>query len=143
MKAIFLRVSFLKSSPIPHQRTKLLNFSNSHLDYFLPTPPEFSTVTTESLDTSVDEFWAHTLLFPTDSSYTTNQIATSYINALQQIRLGIRDGGCGCYNNQHFVHAVYYTSVADTIQWLQRSTHPDDGDFFLLFPTFPDFDGLT
>jgi hypothetical protein len=28
----------------------------------------------------------------------------------------------GCYKNSHFIHAAYYSSVADTIQWL--SSHP-------------------
>jgi hypothetical protein len=115
-------LSLLKSFPHLHQRTKLLTFNiNTRLNYFLrTTPPEISSTTSERLDTSVDEFWAHTLHFPTD--YKTNQYASSYTNALQQIRLGIRDGGCGCYHNKHFVHAAYYTSVADTIQWLQP--HP-------------------
>mmetsp|Transcript_52383 Transcript_52383/g.109281 ORF Transcript_52383/g.109281 Transcript_52383/m.109281 type:complete len:515 (-) Transcript_52383:93-1637(-) len=51
-----------------------------------------------------------------------HQEVHSYLQALQQIRLGIRDGGCGCYNNKHIIHAAYYSSVADTIRWLHA--HP-------------------
>ncbi len=95
-------LSLLKSFPNLHKRTKFLPFNNNTgLNYFvLTTPPEIFSVTTERLDTSVDEFLAHTLHFPTD--YTTNQNASSYTNALHQIQLGIRDGGVRPRKQQTF-----------------------------------------
>jgi hypothetical protein len=109
-------LSLLKSFPNLHKRTKLLTFNiNTRLNYFvLTTPPEISSVTTERLETSVDEFLAHTLHFPTD--YKTNQNASSYTNALQQIQLGILDRGCGCDNNKYlktkppFIDVFYHQS---------------------------------
>ena len=87
-------------------------------NYFLrTTSPEVTSTITQQLDTSVDNFWANTLHFPPD--YQNNQYANDYANALQQIRLGIREGGLGCYNNKDLIHAAYYCSVADTIQWTQ------------------------
>ena len=115
-------LSLLKMFPQLHQRVKLLTFDiNTRLNYFLrTTPPPISSSDTNKLDESVDKFWAYTLRFPSD--YENHQEATSYLKALQQIRLGIRDGGCGCYYNKHIIHAAYYSSVADTIQWLHK--HP-------------------
>ena len=47
-----------------------------------------------------------------------------YERALQQLRLGIRDGGCGCFRNGPIIAAASYGAMATTLQWLHK--HPID-----------------
>ena len=63
---------------------------------------------------------ADTLHFPAD--FQTSPEAPHYQRAIQQLRLGIRDGGSGCFRNAPLIAATSYSALAVTINWLH--THP-------------------
>jgi hypothetical protein len=48
--------------------------------------------------------------------------ASVWLKALKQMRLGIRDGGSGCFKNVPIIAAASYSALATTIKWLH--THP-------------------
>jgi len=72
-----------------------------------------------AFDDSVDNFWADLLQFP-DDFHRTN--CGRYKSALQQLRLGIRDGGSGCYRNEPLLSVAQYSTVSATLKWCTR--HP-------------------
>jgi hypothetical protein len=88
-------ILLLKSFPYLQQRLKLATFcANKRLSYFLRTiSPELSRNTVTKLDETFDKFWAEALQFP--QNYNTSPFQREYSNAIAQIRLGIREGGCG------------------------------------------------
>ena len=114
----------LKDFPYWHQRLKLLIFNvNTRINYFLrTTAPFLSEPLTTQLDHSVDQFLAHTLHFPAD--FQTCQESLHYQKALKQMRLGIRDGGSGCFNNVPMIAPASYSAIATTLKWLHA--HPID-----------------
>ena len=63
-------------------------------------------------DDSVDGFWADALCFPKDYKSANHQI---YQKALNQIRLGIREGGFGCYRNLPLIDVAQYSAIASTM----------------------------
>ena len=117
-------LALLQQFPYLHQRTKLLTFcTNTRPHYFLGTvSPRTSTAIVHQLDKSVDNLWAHTLLFPQD--YAQSSTAQHYLQALRQYRLGIREGGTGCFRLSDIIHSAYFSALADTIYWLKE--HPID-----------------
>ena len=114
--------ALLKDFPYWHQRLKLLTFNvNTRINYSLRTTAPFVTEPgTSQLDHSVDNFMADTLHFPAD--FQTSPEAPHYQRAIQQLRLGIRDGGSGCFRNAPLIAAASYSALAVTINWLH--THP-------------------
>jgi hypothetical protein len=84
--------ALLKDFPYWHQRLKLLTFNvNTRINYSLRTTAPY--ITEPGSDHSVDLFMADTLHFPAD--FQTSPEALHYQRAIQQLRLGIRDGGSG------------------------------------------------
>jgi hypothetical protein len=85
---------------------KILAFNvNTRKSYSLRTTAPFITEpATLQLDQSVDNFLADTLHFP--ASFQTSQEALHYERAIQQLRLGIRDRGSGCFRNAPLVAAA-------------------------------------
>jgi len=114
--------ALLKDFPYWHQRVKLLTFNvNTRINYSLRTTAPFITEqATLQLDQSVDNFLADTLHFP--ANFRSSQEALHYERAIQQLRLGIRDGGSGCFRNAPLVAAASYSALAVTINWLHK--HP-------------------
>ena len=113
-------ILLLKSFPYLHQRLKLATFcANKRLSYFLRTiSPEFSRNTVIKLDETFDKFWAETLQFP--QNYQTSPFRREYSNAIAQIRLGIRDGGCGCLRNAPILAAAHYSALAQFAFWMDE-----------------------
>jgi hypothetical protein len=75
---------------------KLLTFNvNTSINYSLRTAAPFVTApATANLDHSVDNFMADTFHFPAD--FLTSPETPQYQQAINQLQLGIRDGGSGC-----------------------------------------------
>ena len=97
--------------------------TNTRPRYFLGTvSPRTSTAIVHQLDKSVDNLWAHTLLFPQD--YAQSSTAQHNLQALRQYRLGIREGGTGCFRLSDIIHSAYFSALAETIYWLKE--HPID-----------------
>ena len=67
---------------------------------------EIFTKNVQQFDDSMDYFLADT---PRECKF------ECYTNALNQIRLGIRDSGLVCYQNLPMVHAAKYSALSDTI----------------------------
>jgi hypothetical protein len=111
-------VLLLKSFPNLHQRLKLATFcANKRMSYFLRTvSPEISRNTIVKLDETFDRFWAETLKFP--QNHQTSPFQREYSNALAQIRLGIREGGCGCMRNAPILAAAHYCALAQFAFWV-------------------------
>ena len=99
---------------------KLLTFNvNTRINYSLRTTAPFITEpATSKLDQSVDNFLADTLHFP--DNFRTSEEALNYERAIQQLRLGIRDGGSGCFRNAPLAAAASYSALAVTISWLHK-----------------------
>jgi hypothetical protein len=112
--------TLLKDFPYLHQRVKLLTFNvNTRINYsLLTTAPFITEPATLKSDQSVDNFLADTLYFP--ASFRTSEEAPCYERAIQQLRLGIRDGGSGCFRNAPLVAAASYNALAVTISWLHK-----------------------
>ena len=106
----------LKKFPHLHQRLKLLTFcTNTRLMYFLRTiPADLFKGDVQKSDDNIDNFLADTLSFPANYTEVNSHL---YLKALDQIRLGIRDGGFGCYRNLPLHDAAQYSAIADTIRW--------------------------
>jgi hypothetical protein len=68
---------------------------------------------------SVDNFWADLLQFPDDFHQANREM---YKSALQQLRLGIRDGGSGCYRNEPLLSVTQYSTLSATLKWCAQ--HP-------------------
>ncbi len=60
------------------------------------------------------------ITFP--SRFLTSPEVIHYQNAVQQLQLGIRDGGSGCYRNAPLIAAASYSALTVTINWLHK--HP-------------------
>jgi hypothetical protein len=65
-------------------------------------------------------FWQTHFIF--QPIFQTSPEALHYERAIQQARLGIRDGGSGCFRNAPLVAAASYSALAVTINWLHK--HP-------------------
>ena len=113
-------ILLLKSFPYLHQRLKLATFcANKRLSYFLRTiSPELSRNMVVKLDETFDKFWAETLQFP--QNYQTSPFQREYSNAIAQIRLGIREGGCGCMRNAPILAAAHYSALAQFAFWMDE-----------------------
>jgi len=72
-----------------------------------------------AFDDSVDNFWADLLQFPDDFHQANCEM---YKSALRQLRLGIRDGGSGCYRNEPLLSVTQYSTLSATIKWCAQ--HP-------------------
>ena len=115
-------LSLLSEFPYIHLRTKLATFcTNMRISYFLRTVPmSISEPIVQRLDQSFDCLWATSLCFPLQ--YQSGIDAHRYVNALHQIRLGIRYGGCGCLSNFEITPAAQYCAMMQGLEWL--SAHP-------------------
>ena len=104
-----------------HQRAKLATFCvNTQPTYFMGiVDADHFRDSLVAFDDSVDNFWADLLQFP-DDFHRTN--CGRYKSALQQLRLGIRDGGSGCYRNEPLLSVAQYSTVSATLKWCTR--HP-------------------
>ena len=108
-----------KAFPNIHQRLKLATFcSNKRISYFLQTvSPRISRNIIAQLDSTFDTFWAETLKFP--HNYNDTSLSREYSNAIRQIRLGIREGGCGCFRNIPILEAAHYSGLAQFVFWMK------------------------
>ena len=105
------------------QRINLLTFcTNNRAHYFLGKVfPWTSTAIVPQLDKSVDNLWAHILLFPQD--YTQNSTAQHYPWPLRQYRLGICEGGSVALDVYCFlISFTQRTSLHSQTQLLTQST---------------------
>jgi hypothetical protein len=64
----------------------------------------------QTLDNRFDSFMAATLNFP--EGFQTDAAASHYSQALQQIRLGIKQGGCGLTSAALIIHAALFQQYA-------------------------------
>jgi len=62
---------------------------------------------------------ADTFHFPAD--FLTCPETSHYQQAINQLRLGIRDGGSGCFRNKPLIAAASYSALAVTIKWLHKT----------------------
>ena len=103
-----------------HQRTKLAifccNVRPAYMSRLLPhtiTGPHL-----EDLDVSFDDFMASTLQFPPD--YKNGHDKDLYTLALQQIRLGIKQGGFGLTSRSLVAPALVYVSLETFSAWFAQ-----------------------
>ena len=91
----------LKEFGYLNQRNKLATFCiNTQPTYFMGIlDADHFRDSLVAFDDSVDNFWADLLRFPDDFHRTNSDM---YKSALQQLCLGIRDGGRWCYRNESF-----------------------------------------
>ena len=80
-----------------------------------------STSIMQTLDNSFDSFMAATLDFPQD--YQADAAASHYSRALQQIRLGIKQGGCGLTSAALIIPAALYSAICAFAVWLHHEKH--------------------
>ena len=73
------------------------------------------------LDEAFDSFMAATLDFPHD--FTSNVDGPRYSSALQQIRLGIKQGGYGLTSAALIVPAALYAAICAFTKWLHEESH--------------------
>ena len=108
----------LHEFPYIQLRMKLATFcTNMRISYFLRTVPQpVSDPIVKVLDSSFDALWADALHFP--PQYDTGIHAQRYQNALRQIRLGLRYGGCGCLSNWEIIPAAQYCGMMQGLRWL-------------------------
>jgi hypothetical protein len=106
-----------------HHRIKLAVFcSNTRASHFPRAAAlAISTPLMQGLDDSFDNFMAATLDFPHD--YSSNASERQYANALQQIRLGIKQGGYGLTSAALIVPAALYTAICAFTKWLHEESH--------------------
>ena len=121
MQKIESNLSRLKEFNYLHQRAKLATFCvNTQPTYFMGILEADSfRDSLVAFDESVDHFWADLLQFP-DDFQRTNRVM--YKSALQQHRLGIRDGGSGCYRNEPLLSVAQYSTFSVTLKWCAQ--HP-------------------
>ena len=116
-------LTLLKEFPCLHQRLKLAIFcSNTRATYFLRTmAPHIAEPLMTRLDASFNEFLAHTLSFP--PTFRTESPLIPYDKALQQARLGIKQGGCGLTSLAMLVPAALFSSICAFVVWLHEESH--------------------
>ena len=73
------------------------------------------------LDDTFDSFMAATLDFP--QAFHSDAMGTSYSRALQQIRLGIKQGGYGLTSAALLVPAALYAAICAFTKWLHEESH--------------------
>ena len=116
-------LAVLSTFPPLHQRIKLAVFcSNTRASYFLrAAATAISTPLMHGLDEAFDSFMAATLDFPHD--FTSNVDGPRYSSALQQIRLGIKQGGYGLTSAALIVPAALYAAICAFTKWLHEESH--------------------
>ena len=116
-------LNVLRDFPSLHHRIKLATYcSNTRASYFLRAAAmTVSTPLMQTLDDSFDSFMAATLDFPEE--FTADAAADHYSRALQQIRLGIKQGGCGLTSAALIVPAALFSAVCAFTRWLHMETH--------------------
>ena len=72
------------------------------------------------MDETFDRFMADLLSF--ESGYVTSQLAHYYANALQQYRLGIKQGGLGLTQAVLIAPAANYVALRDFYCWYSDQT---------------------
>ena len=72
------------------------------------------------MDETFDHFMADLLSF--ESGYATSQLAHHYANALQQCRLGIKQGGLGLTQAALIAPAANYVALRDFYCWYSDQT---------------------
>ena len=104
----------LKDFGYLHQRARLATFCvNTQPNYFMGIlEADHFRDSLVAFDDSVDNFWADLLQFPNDFHQTNSE---TYNSALRQLRLGIRDGGSGCYRNEPLLSVAQYSTVSATL----------------------------
>ena len=73
------------------------------------------------LDDTFDSFMAATLDFP--QAFHSDAMGPSYSRALQQIRLGIKQGGYGLTSAALLVPAALYAAICAFTKWLHEESH--------------------
>ena len=116
-------LNVLRDFPSLHHRIKLATYcSNTRATYFLRAAAmAVSTPIMRNVDDSFDSFMAATLDFPEDYSNGDKQV--HYSRALQQIRLGIKQGGYGLTSAALIVPAALYAAICAFTRWLHHETH--------------------
>ena len=116
-------LALLKEFPWLHQRTKLAIYcSNTRATYFLRAiAPNIAEPVMKRLDASFDDFLAHTLSFP--ATHRQESPLVPYDKALQQARLGIKQGGCGLTSVAMVVPAALFAAICAFIEWLHEDSH--------------------
>ena len=115
-------LDLLSAFPHLHQRTKLaVHCSNTRITYLLrSTPLSISLPELPVLDHHFENFVASTMDFQED--YSQSEHAANYSKALQQARLGIRQGGFGLTSAQLTAPAAVYVAFRDFNQWYSSLT---------------------
>ena len=110
-------ISVLVQFPHVHQRIKLATYcANTRAAYFLRAAPlDASRPAMKALDASFDGFWASTLNF--EPGYQHGEHHQAYTDALTQIRLGIKQGGCGFTSNDMMAPAALYSGITGFVKW--------------------------
>jgi hypothetical protein len=108
----------LKEFPHIHQRIKLATYcANTRATYYLRAVKLATSIPTmEKLDESFDNFMAQTLQF--EQEHKTSAWKESYRQALNQCRLGIKQGGCGLTSNTMAAPAAFYAAISSFTRWL-------------------------
>ena len=110
-------ISALLLFPHIHQRLKLATYcANTRAAYFLRAASlDASRPAMKGLDSSFESFWATTLNFEAGYQHSAHQ--HEYANALTQIRLGIKQGGCGFTSNDILAPAALFAGICGFIRW--------------------------
>ena len=113
----------LRTFPHLHHRIKLATYcSNTRASYFLRAAAiAISTPLMQHLDGSFDSFMAATLDFPHD--FASCQEGPHYTRALQQVRLGIKQGGYGLTSAALIIPAASYSAICAFTRWLHEESH--------------------
>ena len=113
----------LTDFPSLHHRIKLATYcSNTRATYFLrAVKMTVSVPLMQTLDKSFDSFMAATLNFP--EGFQTDAAASHYSQALQQIRLGIKQGGCGLTSAALIIPAALFSAICAFTRWLHYDKH--------------------
>ena len=116
-------IDLLLNFPHKHHRIKLATFCvNTRANYFLrATSLDVSRPIMKDLDRSFDRFWTETLNF--EPHWDTSQHNLQYSNAIRQLRLGIRQGGCGFTSNDLIAPAALYSGLSEFAAW--STSHND------------------
>jgi hypothetical protein len=106
-------LEYLDAFPHVHQRFKLAtSCSNTRITYFLLAMKlKVTGPITAQLDQSFDAFYARLLSFQKD--YASGEYAGQYKNALQQIRLRLKNGGFSATSSNSIASAASYSALAD------------------------------
>jgi hypothetical protein len=83
--------------------------------------PNIAEPVMKHLDASFDDFLEHTLSFP--ASRCRESPFVQYNKALQQARLGIKQGGCGMTTVAMVVLAALFAAICAFIKWLHKDSH--------------------